>query len=117
MGYDPKSSLIYQEESAVDMGVKEYLERQREWSTRTFGYGKRTMGISEHIRKELLEIAADPHDSKEWIDVIILAMDGYWRSGGELELLMAGLRYKQQLNFSRKWPVPESEDVAVEHID
>jgi len=32
--------------------------RQREWSERTFGPGKRTGGITAHIAKELDEIRA-----------------------------------------------------------
>lgn len=52
-----------------------YLKSQREWSAKTFGIGLRTVGICKHIRKELLEIEAEPYDLDEWIDVMILAMD------------------------------------------
>ena len=76
----------------------------------------RTKGVSEHIRKELDEIAADPTDVKEWIDVIILGLDGYWRAGGCSSDIAEDLCKKQDRNFARKWPTPTSEDVAVEHI-
>jgi hypothetical protein len=92
-----------------------YLTRQWEWSARTFGPGKRTKGVVEHIRKELTEVLAKPHDLSEWIDVIILAMDGYWRHGGKVDQLLADLQAKQDKNFARKWPTPTSEDIAVEH--
>lgn len=59
--------------------IREYNERQRQWSRKTFGEGKRTIGILAHIRKELAEIEAKPDDLEEWIDVVILALDG---SGG-----------------------------------
>jgi hypothetical protein len=98
------------------MGLTEYLTRQWEWSRRTFGEGRRTKGILEHIRKELSEIEAKPDDLSEWVDVMILAMDGYWRHGGKPESLMADLQAKQDKNFARKWPTPTSEDVAVEHV-
>jgi len=93
-----------------------YLERQAEWSTRTFGPGLRTGGILEHIRKELLEIAADPGDLEEWIDVIILALDGYWRHGGHKLDLMRRMQEKQNKNVARNWPPLQSEDKAVEHV-
>jgi hypothetical protein len=58
---------------------------QREWSEATFGPGVRTLGVTNHIRKELEEIEKDPHDLNEWTDVIILAFDGAWRSGHNLK--------------------------------
>lgn len=93
-----------------------YLKRQRDWSERTFGAGKRTFGICEHIEKELAEIRALPTDIDEWIDVMILAMDGFWRHGGQPEELFPRLRAKQSINFARKWPAPGPEDRATEHI-
>jgi hypothetical protein len=47
--------------------LEQYLAAQRQWSRQTFGEGKRTRGICEHIRKELLEIEADPEDLIEWL--------------------------------------------------
>jgi hypothetical protein len=98
------------------MELQSYLIRQWAWSKQTFGPGKRTGGIIQHIRKELAEIEAKPDDPSEWVDVMILAMDGYWRHGGKPESLMADLQAKQNKNFARKWPTPTSEDVAVEHV-
>ncbi len=95
--------------------IGEYLKRQEEWSSRTFGHGTRTLGVTKHIEKEIAEIRAKPHDLFEWVDVIILAMDGYWRHGGSPESLMIALQAKQDKNFSRNWPTPTSEDEAVEH--
>lgn len=93
-----------------------YLEMQRGWSLRTFGAGRRTVGITRHIEKELAEIRADPTDLDEWIDVIILAVDGFWRHGGQPEDIMERLCAKQMVNFARKWPAPQPEDQATEHI-
>jgi hypothetical protein len=98
-----------------DMTLESYLDRQIEWSKRTFGSGKRTKGIVEHIRSELNEITEAPQDLREWVDVMILALDGYWRHGGTPETLMDALIKKQNVNFARAWPTPVSEDIAVEH--
>lgn len=95
--------------------IEEYLRLQWEWSRRTFGPGRRTLGITDHIRKELAEIEAKPDDLSEWVDVAILAMDGYWRHGGKPEAFMDALLAKQRKNFARTWPAPVSEDIAVEH--
>lgn len=93
-----------------------YLERQIAWSRATFGEGRRTMGILNHIGKELGEIAADPGDRVEWVDVMILAMDGYWRHGGTPEQLAADLQAKQEINIARTWPAPGPEDQPIEHV-
>ena len=97
--------------------IEAYYARQIEWSRQTFGPGERTNGVLDHIRKELTEIAAEPHDLSEWIDVIILAMDGFWRHGGTAEDLLPRLLAKQQKNMARKWPDwrTMSEDKAIEH--
>jgi len=101
----------------VDEGIEPYFARQIEWSRETFGPALRTHGVIDHIRKELTEIEADPHDLSEWIDVVILAMDGFWRHGGSAADLMPRLLAKQQKNMARSWPDwrTMSEDQAIEH--
>lgn len=96
--------------------IDSWLTDQVEWSRRTFGEGCRTMGIISHIKKELIEVQARPHDLEEWIDVVILALDGYWRHGGDPFDLMLHLRQKQAKNFARKWPQILPEDQPTEHI-
>jgi len=96
--------------------IERHLADQSEWSARTFGHGTRTKGVLLHIQKELDEIADNPHDLEEWIDVILLAMDGYWRHGGEPKDILRRLRSKLLKNMERKWPSPISQDVPVEHI-
>lgn len=95
--------------------LTDYLERQRCWSEQTFGPGLRTIGITEHIKKELQEIRDKPEDLSEWIDVIILAMDGYWRHGGKSEDLIHDLIAKQQKNFKRTY-LRTPEDQPSEHV-
>jgi hypothetical protein len=95
----------------------EHLKRQRVFSEKTFGPGTRAKGIVDHIRKELVEIEADPGDVKEWLDVVTLALDGAWRSGASPEQIVEHLVAKQERNEKRVWPdwrtMPA--DKAIEH--
>lgn len=94
-----------------------HLRRQREWSRQTFGPGRRTLGVLDHIRKELLEIEADPDDWTEWIDVVILALDGAWRHGAEPRQILDAIVAKQAKNEARTWPDWRTlgDDQAIEH--
>ncbi|GGA99938.1 hypothetical protein GCM10011491_30240 [Brucella endophytica] len=109
-------SAIAQAPAPVER-IEDYYARQIEWSRNTFGPGTRTAGVIDHIRKELIEIETEPTDLSEWIDVVILAMDGFWRHGGSAKDLMPRLLAKQRKNFARKWPDwrTMSEDEAIEH--
>lgn len=94
-----------------------HLERQRQFSERTFGPGVRTQGVCDHIRKELAEIEADPADKAEWCDVIILAFDGAWRAGYSPAELIDAIVAKQTRNEGRVWPDwrTADPDKAIEH--
>lgn len=96
--------------------LADYIKRQGEWSGKTFGHGVRTKGITAHIRKELAEIEAAPHDVEEWVDVVILALDGAWRAGYSPEQICDALDAKQAKNFLRTYPMPLSDDHPSEHI-
>lgn len=94
-----------------------HLVRQAKFSRNTFGPGRRTQGVSDHIRKELAEIAEAPDDLEEWIDVVILALDGAWRTGASPEQIIATLKAKQAKNEARTWPDWRTADPnkAIEH--
>jgi hypothetical protein len=94
-----------------------HLQRQRDWSGRTFGPGSRSAGVVDHIRKELIEIEADPGDLKEWIDVVILALDGAWRTGAQPQEIIGAIVAKQTKNEGRVWPDWRTSDPnkAIEH--
>lgn len=96
----------------------EHLERQRQWSARTFGPGPRTLGVLDHIRKELDEIEADPTDKFEWADVIILGFDGALRAGLDPQTIIDAIREKQARNEARVWPDWRTADPnkAIEHV-
>jgi len=99
------------------MNLTAHLKRQKEFSKKTFGPDPRLRGILAHIRKELVEIERHPTDLEEWIDVVILALDGAWRAGHSVKEVVACLERKQAKNEARTWPdwrtVPV--DQAIEH--
>lgn len=94
------------------------MQRQKEFSKKTFGPHQRTAGIIDHIKKELIEIEQDPKDLNEWIDVALLAIDGAWRAGYSPAEIAAAYIAKIAKNEQRSWPdwrtVPEN--LAIEHI-
>lgn len=95
-----------------------HLHRQRTFSERTFGPGNRTAGVLDHIRKELIEIEAKPDDVSEWVDVILLALDGAWRAGFSPEQIAHAIAAKQAKNEARQWPNWRTAEPgkAIEHI-
>ncbi|MGM0703846.1 MAG: dATP/dGTP pyrophosphohydrolase domain-containing protein [Pseudomonadota bacterium] len=94
-----------------------HMERQIAFSTRAFGPGDRTQGVIDHIRKELLEIESAPDDLEEWIDVVLLALDGAWRAGYSPDQVTSALEGKLHKNEQRKWPDWRTVDrtKAIEH--
>lgn len=104
--------------AAVVFDLIAHLRRQREFSERTFGPGARTNGVVDHIRKELVEIEAEPHDISELVDVILLALDGAWRSGADPDEIAFAIAAKQLKNEKRDWPDWRTADPnkAIEHV-
>lgn len=94
-----------------------HLERQREFSRKAFGPGRRTTGVLDHIAKECDEVREHPTDLLEWVDLIILAFDGAWRAGHEPVAIIEAIKAKQTRNEERTWPDWRtlSEDMAIEH--
>lgn len=103
--------------SNAEFNFSNHLGRQRLWSSITFGPGARSKMCVDHIRKELIEIEADPTDLTEWIDVVILALDGAWRTGAMPNEIIAALVAKQSKNEKRVWPDWRTADPnkAIEH--
>lgn len=102
----------------ITVDLVEYLREQKKFSLSTFGPGDRTVGVIDHIKKELKEIEEDPHDLTEWIDVVTLALDGAWRAGHRPEAIAAQLVGTLQRNINRKWPDWRTVDTnkSIEHI-
>ena len=83
--------------------IIDHIERQKQWSLETFGEGEKTEIIIDHIKEELQEISEDPHNIEEWIDVIILALDGAWRAGYSATDICLAIAMKQRINEQREW--------------
>jgi hypothetical protein len=109
--------------------LKSHLVRQMVFSRATFAPGERRDGVLDHIRTEIDEVVASDGDSREWVDLVILALDGltrrlwaasdYSKSADEIaELCVSMIVVKQGRNERRNWPdwrtVPEGK--AIEHI-
>jgi hypothetical protein len=111
------------------MNLIEHLRRQMAFSRATYGPGERTAGVCDHVAKEIAEIKTAPDDglrSREWVDVVILGLDGMWRAleaEGEdwrhIPHVMARLiEAKQAKNEQRNWPDWRTapQDQAIEHV-
>lgn len=115
------------------MSLEQHLIRQIAFSRATFGPGTRTEGVIDHIRKELVEIeAANPgiDRAKEWVDVVLLALDGLWREVGygvpghvattDACAKSSAVRIVEKLakNELRDWPDWRTADPtkAIEHV-
>ena len=116
----------------LSLDLVKHIARQITFSRTTFGparghvYGDirvpdpliATLGVIDHLNKEMVEVAADPGDLSEWIDVVILAIDGAWRAGFSAEEIVMGLVAKQLKNERRKWPDWRTAEPgkAIEHV-
>lgn len=98
-GYDP--AKLRARPAVIDVA---FLTRQRDWSERTFGPGTHLKGLLAHIREELAEIEAAPGDLSEWIDVVVLALDGAWRCGHQPQDIIDEMHANRRRNEARTWP-------------
>lgn len=94
-----------------------FLVDQRQWSASTFGPSPRTQGIIDHLKKELIEVGENPNDLGEWVDLVILALDGAWRHGHAPKDIILAMQAKMRKNEGRTWPDWRtlSENAAIEH--
>jgi hypothetical protein len=112
-----------------DLNMKHHLIRQMVFSKATFGPGARTAGVIDHIRKELVEVERSNGSSAEWVDVVILALDGLtrqiWSASNytqtvdlAADIAMNMLVGKQSRNELRDWPNWRTADPnkAIEHV-
>lgn len=112
------------------MDLQQHLIRQMAFSHATFGPGERTNGVIDHIRKELIEVEEANGEASEWVDVVILALDGLTRrlaftSGNDradpalvAQVACNMIVGKQTRNEARNWPDwrGQNADKAIEHV-
>jgi len=102
------------------MDFREWANAFHAWTIETFGPGLMENSLTDHIRSEIVEIAADPSDTEEWVDVALLSMNGamraiLYRDGEASADLLAGyFTHKLKRNKSRTWLKPV-EGEAVRH--
>jgi hypothetical protein len=75
-----------------NLSFSEWHARQVEWSYKMFGSpadGRDARGPLDHVKKEIIEILNKPTDELEWIDAIILAIDGATRAGQPVTIIDA----------------------------
>ena len=102
--------------SLLASDAAELYDSRAAWSERTFGPGDKYAGVVEHIRRELAEIERNPADLEEWVDVVMLAMDGAFRSAkADGAAFWAAFRAKAAKNEARQWAPPDAAGV-VEHV-
>ena len=110
------------------MDLKQHLIRQMAFSHATFGPGVRTTGVLDHIEKEIKEVRDSNGSAYEWVDIVILALDGLTRqlaycNGDRMDPdyvahtacnMIVG---KQSRNEARLWPDWRTADKnkAIEH--
>lgn len=115
--------MNYREPSIPDWSAfSAYLIRQRRFSLRTFGPGLRTGGVLGHIRKEVAEVEQAVANGRptlpEWVDLIILSLDGALRSGADPDEIIDAMIDKLGCNERRLWPDwrEGSPDEPIEHV-
>lgn len=89
------------------MDLIAHMKRQRAFSKAAFGPGERTNALCNRIKKKLDEIEsaqARTTRAEEFVDVVILALDGLWRTGLTPEEIVEAIEAKQMQNELRVWP-------------
>lgn len=77
-----------------------------EWSQATFG-NVGPVGPLKHLRREVLETIAKPHDLIEWVDMQFLLWDAQRRAGITDEQITQAMIDKLAVNKQREWPEPK----------
>lgn len=95
------------------MDLKQHLTNQIIFSRNTFGPGTNRERLLAHLAKEIEETRESNGDSSEWVDILILALDGLTRQIAHVDgynpeanaqRACEILKQKQTINENRKWP-------------
>ncbi len=115
------------------MDLQQHLLRQMAFSHATYGPGKRMEGVLDHMAKEIEEVRESGGDPSEWVDLVMLALDGLTRQLAfspddnkrclhpELIAIDVCRRIveKQSTNEGREWPDWRTADPnkGIQHIE
>lgn len=120
MPVNSKRRIFGRKERLLQYDLVAHIKDQMEWSIDTFGPSEErgSEGVIDHLRKEIEEVAKSPDDITEWIDIMILAIDGAWRSGFDPDQIATALFDKMKVNEKRDWPDwrKAEKGKAIEHI-
>lgn len=126
------------------MKLEDHIRRMMAFSRATYGPGRRTEGVLQHLEQEIQEVRnaeTDEERIKEWVDLVILSLDGLWREIYESDVefysknfsstaeqiawegtpdeVVEYLMKKQTKNELREWPnwrdVPQ--DQSINHVE
>src|SRR6185369_12898305 len=75
-----------------------FFNEKMRWSRETFGRTLPWAGIIKHLRKEIDEAEKEPLCLSEWIDIVLVAIDGAGRAGYDGAAFAAALVDKLQTN-------------------
>lgn len=75
------------------------------WSDATFGDAtvRNEMGALHHLKMEIDELIANPDDTSEWADCMLLLLDAARRKGHSPDQLFDFCYEKLQVNKKRTW--------------
>ncbi len=93
------------------------VDDQSMWSQQTFGNDRDRgpIGALKHLEREAKEAQQAPTDAEEYADCLLLVLDASRRSGICVYDLIQAAHRKMEINKSRQWPAPTS-DEPVEHV-
>lgn len=114
----------------MTLDLKSHLLRQMAFSHQAYGPGERRKGVCDHLKKEIEEMEKGHGESAEWVDIVILALDGltqrlaycYGDSRNDpidvAETACRMIEAKQGRNEGRTWPDWRTApaDQAIEHV-
>jgi len=114
-GFEDASNSLVKDEGTPFHAI---VQEQKIWAMKTFGEGMHTAGLLKHIGKECNEIHRAPYDTEEWCDVLILAMEGAWRSGVSPKEVEAILKEKLRKIQLRSYPAATDrvDGEPIEHL-
>jgi hypothetical protein len=93
----------------------ELWREQEAFSEATFP-GITPLAVARHLRSEADELIASPTDRLEWVDALLLSIDGARRAGMTCDELLALAFRKIEINRQRQWPAVVDVNESVEHI-
>ena len=91
------------------MDLEQHLKRQMAFSKATFGPGDRKKGVIDHIRQELDEVSVEG-DPREWVDLVLLSLDGLWRSLAYKDGRRYGENFRQNALYANEWELSNDWD-------